>query len=152
MKNSETKNIQSHSINTGLSAVYLFLDDIRHPYDAYSYTQETMFLQKKWVVVKNYKEFVKHIESNGLPKFISFDHDLADSHYTPQHLWTDYEKSKEWQDAQIHKEKTGYECAIWLVDYCMDNNLQLPNYYCHSMNPVGKDKIVGLLQSFQNSR
>ena len=100
MKNSTTKPFNTANSNAMLSAVFLFLDDIREP----------------------------------------------------EHLWTDYDKSKEWQDAQVHKEKTGYECAIWLVDYCMDNNLKLPNYYCHSMNPVGKDKIVGLLQSFQNSR
>ena len=138
--------------NTVLSAVFLFLDDIREPEHAYEYTKQEIFLKQKWEVVRNFDEFKSYIEKNGMPFFISFDHDLADTHYTPEHLWTDYDKSKEWQDKQVHKEKTGYECAIWLVDYCMDNNLKLPSYYCHSMNPVGKDKIVGLLQSFQNSR
>ena len=148
----ENKDLTSNDAKPMLSDVYLFLDDIRHPYDAFTYTQETMFLQKKWVVVKNYKEFVKHIENNGLPKFISFDHDLADTHYTPQHLWEDYEKSKEWQESQVHEEKTGYECAKWLVDYCLDNNADLPEYYCHSQNPVGKDNILGLFKSFKNIR
>ena len=134
-----------------LSSVYLFLDDIRHPYSAFEYTKETMFLQKKWVIVRSYNEFVKYIKKNGLPKFISFDHDLADSHYTPRELWTDYEKSKEWQDAQIHTEKTGFECAKWLVEYCLDNNLSCPEYYSHSMNPVGRDNINGLLKSFTNN-
>ena len=137
---------------TMLPDIFLFLDDIRHPYDAYTYTQETMFLQKIWEVVRNFDEFKSHIETNGLPRLISFDHDLADSHYTPQHLWTDYEKSKEWQETQVHKEKTGYECAKWLVDFCMENNLELPAYYCHSQNPVGKDKILGLFKSFLNHR
>lgn len=135
-----------------LPAVYLFLDDIRHPYDAFPYTQETMFLQQKWQLVRNFDEFKKYIEENGVPYFISFDHDLADSHYTPQHLLDNCQKSKEWQDAQIYKEKTGYECAKWLVNYCMDNNLELPLYFCHSQNPVGKDNILGLLKSFLNSR
>jgi hypothetical protein len=120
-----------------LSAVFLFLDDIREPEHAFEYTKQEMFLKQKWEVVRNFDEFKNHIEANGMPSFISFDHDLADTHYTPEHL---------------HKEKTGYECAMWLVDYCMDNNLHLPKYYCHSMNPVGKDKIVGLLRSFQNSQ
>ena len=71
--------------------------------------------------------------------------------FTPEHLWVDYDKSKEWQDAQVHIEKTGYECAKWLVDYCIKNGLKCPDYYCHSMNPVGKDKIVGLLGSFSNN-
>ena len=135
-----------------VSGCFLFLDDIREPEHAYEYTKQLMFVTEKWHVVRNYNEFVEWIEKNGLPTFISFDHDLADTHYTPEHLWTDYYKSKEWQDAQVHTEKTGYECAKWLVDYCLDNDLKCPAYYCHSMNPVGKDKIVGLLGSLQNSR
>ncbi len=83
---------------------YLFLDDIREPRDAFYYTKELMFNLKSWDVVRNYNEFVDWVELNGLPDFISFDHDLADSHYTPEHLWADYEKTKAWQDAQVHVE------------------------------------------------
>ena len=140
------------AVSTLLSAVYLFLDDIREPSHTFEYTKQKMFVELEWQVVRNYNEFVNFIQLNGLPKFISFDHDLSDTHYTPEHLWTDYDKSKEWQDKQVHNEKTGYECAKWLVDYCIDNNLKCPQYYCHSMNPVGKDNIVGLLASFSNSR
>lgn len=129
---------------------YLFLDDIRIPVDAFEYTNEPMFVHKKWDIVRTYEEFVEWITINGMPYFISFDHDLADSHYTPEHLWTDYEKSKKWQEEQVHSEKTGYECAKWLVNYCMDNNIKLPEYYCHSMNPVGKDNIIGLLDNYRN--
>jgi hypothetical protein len=128
---------------------FLFLDDVRDPADAYLYTKQTMFLINTWIVVRNFDEFKSHIESFGIPDFISFDHDIADSHYTPEHLWDDYEKSKEWQEQQDHKEKTGYDCALWLTEYCMDNERDLPEYYCHSMNPVGKDKINGLLESFK---
>ena len=114
------------------------------------------FYSEKDTIVSILQEFIKgyknYIENNGLPHFISFDHDLADTHYTPEPLWTDYNASKEWQEKQVHQEKTGYECAKWLVDYCISNNLKCPEYYCHSMNPVGKDKIVGLLRSFTNSR
>lgn len=127
------------------NAVFLFLDDIRQPKDAFEYTKEEMFLNQEWAIVRNFDEFKNHIENNIMPNFISFDHDLADTHYTPQHLWNDYDKSKEWQDQQVHKEKTGYECAMWLVEYCINNGLQLPKYYCHSMNPVGKDKILNTL-------
>lgn len=127
------------------NAVFLFLDDIRQPKDAFEYTKEEMFLNQEWAIVRNFDEFKTHIENNIMPNFISFDHDLADTHYTPEHLWSDYDKSKEWQDQQVHKEKTGYECAMWLVEYCINNDLQLPKYYCHSMNPVGKDKILSAL-------
>lgn len=127
----------------------LFLDDIRHPFDAFRHTQETMFLQWEWVVVKNYTEFVNWIRWNGLPDFIAFDHDLAVMHYTSPEYWSDYEKSKAWQDAQTHTEKTGLDCAKWLVEYCMSVGKPLPPYYCHSQNPVGKDNILGYLNGYR---
>ncbi|MBX9886559.1 MAG: hypothetical protein K2Y30_01330 [Flavobacteriaceae bacterium] len=111
-----------------------------------------IFLQKEWELVRSYIEFVKWISKNGMPDFISFDHDLADIHDITYHLSTDDEKSKEWQDPQLHIEKTGYDCAKWLVDYCLDNNYDCPKFYCHSMNPVGRDKINGLLEQFSNYR
>jgi len=132
--------------------VFLFLDDIREPQQAYPYTRQSMFIHKEWEIVRNFDEFKQHIETRGMPEFISFDHDLADSHYTPEYLWSDYEKSKEWQDAQTHTEKTGYECAKWLVAYCIENEIALPDYYCHSANPVGKDNIYNLLDKFKKVR
>lgn len=132
--------------------IFLFLDDIRIPEEAFSYTGYSVFVDNSWVVVRNYEEFTSWIAKNGLPHFVSFDHDLADSHYAPSYLWDDYEASKRWQDSQVHKEKTGYECAKWLVDYCIDNDLQCPNYFCHSMNPVGRDNIVKLLNKFNETR
>ena len=74
---------------------WLFLDDFRDPADAFNYTKESMFLKEQWDIVRNYEEFVNYITNNGVPYFISFDHDLADSHYKPPEYWDDYEKSKE---------------------------------------------------------
>lgn len=138
---------QSKSCQNAIGDKFLFLDDIRHPTEAFEYTQQTMFLQKKWEIVKNYNEFIKWITKNGLPDFVSFDHDLAD-----KHLWIDNKKSKKWKDTQVYAEKTGYDYAKWLVDYCLDNNLDCPKFYCHSMNPVGKDNINSLLQQFSTYR
>ncbi len=116
---------------------YLFLDDIREPKDAYSYTNQKMFLELDWEIVRNYNEFVGWITKNGLPQIIAFDHDLHESHYT-------YKESVE----HLHTEKTGNDCAKWLVQYCLDNKLKLPMYYVHSMNPVGKVKILNTLADF----
>ena len=135
-------------MQSNINGRFLFLDDIRHPHDVYRYTQQTMFLQKKWNIVRNYNEFVKWITKKGLPDFISFDHDLADIPSAACHLCN----AKERQVAPIHTEKTGYECAKWLVDFCLDNNFDCPKFYCHSMNPVGKDKINGLLNQFSTYR
>jgi hypothetical protein len=130
--------------------VMLFLDDLRHPREAYSYTKQDMFIKKKWHIVRDYEEFCEFIITHGIPDFISFDHDLADTHYTPPHLWDDYKASKAWQDAQVHQEKTGYDCAKWLVDHCEQSFSELPGWYVHSMNPVGADNIKHYLINYQN--
>ena len=128
---------------------FLFLDDIRNPEDAAKYTNQDIYLFKMWDTVRSYNEFVSYIENNGLPVCISFDHDLADEHYTPEEYWSDYDKSKVYQDKQHYKEKTGYDCAKWLVDYCIENKCNLPKYMCHSMNPVGKDNIINYLNNYE---
>jgi len=95
----------------------IYLDDIRNP------------KSKGWTVLRNYEEFVQHIEEYGLPDEISFDHDLGE------------DKTKEI--------KSGYDCAKWLCEYCWGNGLPLPNWNVHSANPVGRDNIIAVLQSFE---
>ncbi|CAH0264340.1 hypothetical protein SRABI04_03571 [Chryseobacterium sp. Bi04] len=114
----------------------LFLDDIRYPVQAYHYTKQDVFLRKDWHIVRNYEQFVNRILEKGLPEMISFDHDLADENYLKT-------------GSPEYAEKTGYECAKWLIEFCMDNSLDLPKFYCHSMNPVGKDNIMSLLKNFK---
>lgn len=47
------------------------------------------------------------------------------------------------------KEKTGYSCAKWLLDYCMDNKLLLPKHILvHSMNPIGGENIKSLFDTY----
>ncbi|SMO91840.1 hypothetical protein SAMN06265171_11235 [Chryseobacterium rhizoplanae] len=111
----------------------LFLDDIRYPIEAYHYTRQDIFLRNDWHIVRNYEQFVNRILEKGLPEMISFDHDLADLE----------------QYSQEFVEKTGYDCAKWLIEYCMDNYLDLPQFYSHSMNPVGKENIISLLKNFK---
>jgi len=78
-----------------------------------------------WEIVRSYSDFVKWIETNGTPDLISFDHDLGET-----------------------DEKTGYDCAKWLCEYCWDNGLPIPEYNVHSANPVGRDNILHLLKNF----
>jgi len=40
---------------------YLFLDDIRHPNETFGYTQQSVYLNKKWIIVKNFEEFIQWI-------------------------------------------------------------------------------------------
>jgi hypothetical protein len=43
--------------------------------------------------------------------------------------------------------KSGFDCAKWLVDYCIDNKFQIPEWNIQSANPVGKENINGLLNN-----
>jgi hypothetical protein len=105
---------------------YIFLDDERFPKDV----KWTKIPDLHWTVIRNYSNFKVLIELKGyLPEFISFDHDLADySKYT---------------------EKTGYDCAKWLIQYCSENNLKIPDYTVHSLNPIGAKNIINLLESYK---
>jgi hypothetical protein len=119
----------------------IFLDDIRVPSDV----TWVSVPKKDYLIVRNYDLFVKTIKHKGIPDFISFDHDLADQHYGDG-LKNDNIKYDK------YTEKTGYDCAKWLVNYCGENNLNLPEYMVHSLNPVGAKNILMYLNSYSLMR
>jgi hypothetical protein len=125
----------------------LFLDDIRDPFiDIEGNLKNMPPARLFWV--KNYDEFCKHIREYGVPSIVFFDHDLAPEHYTPEEYWNDYEKSKAYQESKSYKEKTGLDCAVFLVEYCKTFNIKFPfHWYVHSANPVGRDKIINYIKS-----
>lgn len=109
----------------------LFLDDTRNPSDCYSYTKNKIYFED-WSVVRNYNEFINCVEVFGVPSIISFDNDLSDVKNDPKHI-----------------ERTGYDCAKWLCEYCLDNKLIFPFYLIHSGNPVGKENIDIYIKNYQ---
>ena len=129
----------------------LFLDDVRIPENCASYAflygiRGDIYIDEKWIIVRSYDEFTKYISKNGLPQLISFDHDLGDEHYsmldkTDCSDWNDYYETHD-------REMTGYDCAKWLIEYCLDNGEELPQYVVHSMNSIGRKNIKDLLDSF----
>lgn len=123
----------------------LFLDDYRDPFDTKAdwlfYSPIGRNVDVVWV--KSYQEFVDYITTNGLPDGICFDHDLVDEHYDPSMYDGTY------NDLYPHfTEKTGYDCAKFICEYCMDNNKDIPPYNIQSANPVGSENIDKLLKSF----
>lgn len=118
----------------------LFLDDCRIMTDCVVYMHQRIgkknpiYLEKDWVICRNFGCFKATIEDMGLPNFISYDHDLADEHYIS------FE-----EEVGTYKEKTGYECAKWLVEYCQSKGLKIPEFAVHSMNSVGAERIFSLL-------
>ena len=46
---------------------------------------------------------------------------------------------------------TGYECAKYLVDFCINHDMSLPEYHIQSANPVGNANIDSCLKSYLKS-
>lgn len=127
----------------------LWLDDMRCPFngtwiDVYS-PINTDNIVVEWV--KSYYEFTKWIEKNGLPDAICFDHDLGK--LTENELLVQGYSKKEARKTKSD-EKNGYDCAKWLVDYCMDKNIDVPPFNVHSSNPAGKENIMSYLNNYHN--
>lgn len=120
--------------------MYLYLDDVRIPTEG------------EWEVVKNYDDFVAHIRLNGLENYevISLDHDLGESAMIEYYTNT---KPNFELDYKRIEEKTGYDCAKWLVAESITKNIPLPQIYVHSANPIGSANIIGYINNyFRNQR
>lgn len=91
------------------------------------YLDDVRTIPEGFIGLRSFTEFITYIEANGLPDFISFDHDLG-------------------------LQESGYDCAKWLVAYCLDNEMELPDFVVHSQNPVGKQNIASLLSNFRNRK
>ena len=124
-----------------ISKYNLFLDDIRVPTDV---TWAEIPINQHYSVVRSYKEFVDLITLRGLPKMVCYDHDLADSHYGLglENIEIPYDS---------YSEKTGYDCAKWLVNYCAGKNIKHPPYVVHSLNPIGKKNIESYINSYNRT-
>jgi hypothetical protein len=114
----------------------IYLDDIRTPND------------KDWVVVRNYEQFVSTIMYIGLENIdtISLDHDLGDT------------AMKEWHTNVYHNytldynnitEKTGMDCAKWLVEQWM-NGERVVDVFTHSANAIGSANIMGYINNYRH--
>lgn len=123
---------------------HLFLDDSRQPKDV-KWLELPLV---KWEVVKNFVEFVSTIKLRGIPTTVSFDHDLADEHYAEYTVAHDPlligERRIRYEN---FKEKTGYDCAKWLAEYCVQFNKPIPLYYIHTLNPIGRQNIFSVMEN-----
>lgn len=128
----------------------IYLDDIRTPID------------KDWIVVRDYDEFVKKVSEIGLNNIetISLDHDLGD---TAMKEYFDNVSPNYTLDYNNIQEKTGYEAAKFLVSLFHNTNEErfnmsrnerkkhpfvFPKIYVHSHNPIGAHNICGWINNF----
>lgn len=134
----------------------LFLDDFRTPEMCLEYStmwmpiDKSIYVKESWIVVKDYDQFVRTVvqkfSEGEFPDLISFDHDLADEHYGTVSK-TNFLSLDEYYNSQ-DREMTGRDCAKWLVQFCIDNDLNLPGYWIHSMNPGGSKNIHQEMQDW----
>lgn len=117
----------------------IYLDDERTPTEG------------EWVVCRNYEEFVNKIEELGLENIesISLDHDLGDSAIRE---YFNNVKKNFIIDYNNIIEKTGYDCAKWLVNKSMDFGIELPLITTHSANPVGSANIMGYINNYLDQK
>ena len=126
----------------------IYLDDVRTPVNV------------DWVVVRSYDEFVEKVTELGLENIevISLDHDLGD---TAMNEYFNNVSPNYTLDYSNIKEKTGMDCAKWIVNYYYDNYVDLisrnnkkiigitfPKVYTHSANPIGSANIMGYINNF----
>lgn len=119
----------------------LYLDDVRTPTDS-------LPGYEPWVVVRSHAEFTAHIKAHGVPDFISFDHDLADEHIQDYY---DQVKSYGFQTPSYHnfKEQTGLTSAMWLIEYCIENEVAPKQCAVHSHNPIGAKNIQECINNYK---
>lgn len=118
----------------------IFLDDIREVKDVYHYTKNPIYNREGWTVVRNYNQFVSKLEQIAVEGAtigsVSLDHDLCEIHMSvPFEIWNDYTAD------QLGMEETGLDCAKYLTEFLDKYKMPHPGITCHSMNPVGKERI-----------
>lgn len=129
----------------------IYLDDVRTP------------VNPEWVVVRSYDEFVEKVRELGFENIevISLDHDLGD---TAMSEYFNNVSPNYTLDYSNIEEKTGMDCAKWIVDYYYDNynlsedlisrkskkilGITFPKVYTHSANPIGSANIMGYINNF----
>lgn len=111
------------------------MDDVRIPKD------------ERWEVVTNYDEFVAHITLNGLENYdcISLDHDLGEEAMQEYYRNVATNGFIEYNNID---EKTGLDCAKFILKTAMDKKIPLPTIYCHSANPIGARNIMNCINGY----
>ena len=127
---------------------HIYLDDVRTPNE------------EGWIVVRNYEEFVDAVTKIGLENIevVTLDHDLGDT--AMQEYFNNVSPNYKLDYDNI-KEKTGLDCAKWLIDHYLDkynteesrkekrdSGIIFPKVFTHSANPIGSANIMGYVNNF----
>ena len=121
---------------------YIYLDDVRTPIEGVGEDNQP------WVVVRSYDEFVEKVNEIGLEniQMISLDHDLGDTAMAEWHknVYKNYELNYD-----NITEKTGMDCAKWLVEQWMDGK-PVVDVVVHSANAIGSGNMMGYINNYRH--
>ncbi len=98
-------------------------------YSLYLDDERTPKTNRDWVIVRSYGEAVEYVKKNGIPNYISFDHDLGEINT----VGTDF---------------NGYTFAKWICDYIVETDGTMFDWNVHSANPIGAENINTYLNNF----
>ena len=114
----------------------IYLDDVRTPVD------------KDWTVVRSYDEFVNTVMYIGLEniELISLDHDLGDTAMAEWHRNVYHNYTLDYNNIT---EKTGMDCAKWLVDQWLEG-AHVVEVVVHSANAIGSANIMGYINNYRH--
>ncbi len=101
----------------------MYLDDLRTPIEDFD------------CVVRSFEEAVAIFKKYGIPRYISFDHDLGI------------------YNGKIAK--SGFDVAKWIVQHDINEEYKIPSdftFKVHSQNPIGKKNIESLLTRYLNHK
>lgn len=106
--------------------IIIFLDDYRKPNKYVNVNLNRVYQAYNYIEFKSLlnKLYTKY---NRIDE-VWFDHDLGDVN-----------------------DGTGYDCAKYLVDFCIEHDMKLPEYHIQSANPVGSLNIDSYLKSYLKS-
>lgn len=141
------KNENAIKENSAERITILWLDDQRDPYKylktksaSATFARNKQFYDNllkqynaNFVWVKNLYQFIDYIKKNGVPQFVSFDHDLNNR------------GGGEGLSDEQKLRNNGVNCAKWLVNYCKETGRSLPKFYVHSANPKHGPEINRVL-------
>lgn len=123
--------------------ISIYLDDTRTPLEHPN--------GEEWNVVRDYDEFVDLVSKTGLNNvgLISLDHDLGP--LAIQHFF-DNTRVNYTINYSFIRENTGMDVVKWLVNHARELNLDLPQCYVHSANPIGCGNMMGHINMYHKER
>lgn len=123
--------------------ISIYLDDTRTPLEHPT--------GKEWIVVRDYDQFIDLVTKTGLNnvELISLDHDLGP--LAIRHFFDNTKVNYE-INYDLINEKTGMAVVKWLINLARESDLDLPQCYVHSANPIGCGNMMGYINMYLKER